>query len=92
MGLPESFWLGWYTVLAVLAVIIVGSAILYRLPWGMIFGLCLGIALAALFTGFLARWFWWIFGALTVYAFIRGQLSIERDMYKWTNGRPDGER
>ena len=92
MGLPESFWTGWYTILAIITVFFIVTAIWYKLPFGVIVGICLGAAFVAVVTGLIERWFWWAVGALIVIGFLRLQINFERSVYKWTNGRPDNER
>lgn len=90
--LPESFWTGWYTVMSILVVFTIVSAIIYGLPTRAIIGMLIGFTLFACITGFFGSLGYWAIGLGLGYLFIQSQLNWERIVYKWTNGRPDGER
>jgi hypothetical protein len=89
--MPASFWEGWYTILALLALVVVVSALVCRVEKSVVLGLCVGFALVAVFTGVIESWFWAIVIIAIIIGLVRLQLFHDRAVNKWTNGRPDNE-
>ena len=96
MGLPESFWAGWTIVLYSLAGLVLVLALVYSVPRALFWGLTLGFGFIALFTELLSStdssWLIALAVILVCYLFIKLDLLVERDVYKWTNERPNGEK
>ena len=96
MGLPADFWAGWFVVLAVVTVVVLAYGVLTGATLDILFGMCLGFAFVGFVTWCLMnmsfKYLLWAFIVYVVIGFARLTLIHDRAVYKWTNGRPDGER
>jgi hypothetical protein len=95
MNFPIEFWQGWFTVCATVAAVLVVLSLVrgyFVVSLGLVFGMSLAAVLPYLLLEFMWRWLAWALGILLVLYLITQWLGFERQVYKWTNGRPDGER
>lgn len=96
MGLPSEFWNGFFGFLSALAMLTMLYAWITGAGRNIIAGMFIGFVLMGLlFWGLSSLSFKviaWAVGIMIVVGFIKLSLAHERQVYKWTNGRPDGEK
>lgn len=92
----EGFWLGWWIIffsLYALTAVVLGFL---GAGWAGQIGIILGFGFVGLLTYSLQFltfiYIFWAFVIMIALAFIKMTLIHERQVYKWTNGRPEGER
>lgn len=92
----SGFWSGWVQIYGWTCAITLVLGLVWGVGFGSFLGLCTGLAVVGLLT---LGWTWMsssslfvVFILALVWVGIRSQLSVERNLYKWINGRPDGER
>lgn len=92
----DGFWLGWWTILGSMSAIALIFLLWARAELSAHLGVQLGFAFIGLVTYSLQhmsiKYLVIGFIAMMFIGFVRLALMHERAVYKWTNGRPNGEK
>lgn len=96
MGLPSEFWTGFMGFLSAIAMLTMLYAWITGAGRGIITGMFMGFVLMGLVFWGISQLSWkvlvWALVIAAVIGWIKLVLLHERQVYKWTNGRPDGEK